>query len=466
MSLDEGLQDLASAASRAQASGPGLDTGAVRDRARRRRRAHDAVVAAATGAAVVVAGAVGVVLMDREPEPPPPAVTVAPTPVPTADPTAAPDVTPAPTTTDPAAASLPPVGGWTDLAVDPAVFGPVVITATAATQAGVVVVGCARPDAAGGADAFPVWTSQDGQVWVRAEGPAAVAGDQPLRCLADVVSTPFGLFARPSADQGLGRSLLRSMDGTRWEPVVVAGEGHGTVVALFPAAERLTVLVQRAAENESRVSELWTSTDGTAWSPLPELSAALFDNGGMADVLATDDGLLAVGASPGGEFSPTAAAWASSDGRAWELTTPQGEGFVDCWMTAVTAAADGFVAAGSCTDGAVPLAVWSSPDGRRWDRLGAAAEPQDPDGAFLHPSGIAAVGADLYVTGTDEDASLGPRDAPLWKSADEAPWQRVADGDLRAVPMVQVEVAGLRVGFWPAPGWSGSGPVQVLRRDG
>ncbi len=144
----------------------------------------------------------------------------------------------------------------------------------------------------------------------------------------------------------------------------------GSLRAVFasPDDDRVTLLYSRAAEAESTAATLVTTTDGLAWTTGPETSAALFDSSDVADVIRGGDGLLAVGASPGGEFVPTAAVFTSADGLEWRRVTPTTSDFEDKIMTAVAATPSGYVAVGGDFFETGLMTAWTSQDGISWRR--------------------------------------------------------------------------------------------------
>lgn len=440
MTFDAELHDLAGRAAQAHVHSDGFASGAVRSRVRRARRVYRAIVAGGTMAVIVAVGAGAVAVAQRWPDPAPPAESAVPTPDET---DAAPELT-----TDGVLA------GWGDLGVDAGVFGDVVITDAVSVGGRAVVVGCDQSGASGGR--FPVWYSGDGVEW---RGPSVADSTLQIEgsalCLDQLVTTSHGLFAAGP----LG--LFRSADGTEWGAVELPGYTDGTVNAVFAAGDRVTVLVSRVSEAESTVADMWTTTDGQTWSQVTDGSAAVFDNGFVADVTAVGGLLVAVGSSPGGAYVPTATAWTSADGLVWQRTTPDGEGFADDAMGGVVAADGGLVAVGTCTD-TNQLCAWRSVDGVTWVPEPAPVEDLDPSVSYIEAGAVAAVGDDVYAVGSAylEAAAVGePR---LWHRAPGGTWESLDPDVVGAVPFAQVEVAGRVVGFWPGQGWPTGGSVRVL----
>lgn len=445
MTFDSELRDLAGRAAQAHVSSDGFASLAVKSRVRRARRVYRATVAAGTMAAVVAVGAGAVAVAQRWPEPAPPAVTTV---VPTPDatgilPSPTPDVTDAPELiTDGVLA------GWGDLGVDEGIFGEF-FAESAERDGRAVVVGCDQ--GFDGPSGFGVWYADDASGWVQATAPT-VTSDVGVSCVDHVVATPHGFFASGAF------GLVRSDDGAGWEVVDLPGYTSGYAVQLFAAGDRVTVFVSRPSLAESLVAEMWTTTDGATWTAVTDGSAAVFDNGGPADVVAFAGRLVAVGASPGGAFVPTAAAWVSSDGLLWERTTPDGEGFRGNQMLAVTEVDGGLTAVGTCSVG--QMCAWRSVDGVTWQQEEVPAEGVEASSGSVQPSSMTTVGGDVYAFGFWSSGAA--TEERVWHRAPAGTWERLSSDVLGAVPLAQVEVGGRLIGFWPGAGSSVGTPVRIL----
>ncbi|HMO12418.1 MAG TPA: hypothetical protein PKB06_13165, partial [Actinotalea sp.] len=356
------------------------------------------------------------------------------------------------------------VDGWRDAGADPAVFAGSVVTAAVAWQGAVVAVGCDHEATGAGplepTDA-PVWVGS-GADWRRA-GPVTVpsptgTGGTPVTCLDQVVASPFGLFA------AAGAVVLQSADGLDWEPVNGLWPlGEGWASALFALGDRVTVLSSRASLAESTVAALWTTTDGATWTVLgdPERyeagvgddPAVGFDNADVAEVVERGGTLVAVGASPGGAFVPTAAAWTSTDTVTW--TPAAVAGGEDCYLTAVTVTDPGLFGAGWCADTGQP-ATWTSADGTVWQPA-VAPVAELPEFSFLEVLATTWLGAGtVAITGSVSHAGqeAGPDGQVQWLIDDGV----LTRDDLVAVPYHRVGGTG----FWPAVG---AVPPAVLLAD-
>lgn len=366
-------------------------------------------------------------------------------------------ITPPSTTT--ATVPLPaPIEGWELTGSDPDVFGAATITDADIVDQAIIAVGCPRE----GEPGFPVWVSDDAVSWERASGPTKI-GDRSVGCLTDLIVSPLGIFAH-------GSTLLRSTNGRTWEAVeFLTDEGYsrGYVDAVFPISGRLTVLLQLGSEAESTIATLFTTNDGVTWEEAPAASAALFDSSGVGDVLATDEGLIAVGASPWGEFVPTAAVWTSPDGVEWRLVTPRQAEFADAYMHTIVETEGGYIALGGSPFGTDLMAAWVSTDGTGWKRLPSPTGDTAAEHGYMEAYAITETNTGLYAAGLDFDAGRPVEELPaLWASTDGLMWERVQveqAGGL--VPFTIVHLDDRSVGFWPPPFWVVSEAVQVFNND-
>ncbi len=121
-----------------------------------------------------------------------------------------------------------------------------------------------------------------------------------------------------------------------------------------------------------------------------------------------------------------AAAWFSPDGVDWrQVAAPSFGGPGDQTIDDCVATGTGFVAAGGASVGDVAdAAVWTSPDGTTWGRVGSPVLG-GVDAQFI--SGLTVAGAEVVAVGTDSRA--GRYSAALWHSLDAgATWDSVELG--------------------------------------
>lgn len=349
--------------------------------------------------------------------------------------------------------AVPALDDWSDTGVDAATFGSVTITEAVSLGGKVVAVGCRREgdDASG----FPAWVRALDGAWTRA------AASEDVDCLDHVAATPFGLFASGVA------SLWRSADGREWERVGLPSREYrvvdtGRYGPVFVVDDRVTVARWTPAPAESTVASLYSTTDGYTWTAY-RAEATLFDDATVAAVTSTAGGLLAVGASPGGEFVPTAAAWTSPDGLLWTRVTPSEAEFENAFMTDVVRTDDGYLAVGGDSFQSGLMVAWTSPDGVDWRRSPSPDETLDPDTAYMRANAVTRVGDEYFAAGEDFDAARAPESIPaLWASPDGVTWRRLDLQDDALIPFEIVALDDTGLGFWPPPYWPAPSGVVVL----
>ncbi len=306
--------------------------------------------------------------------------------------------------------------GWVLESLDSGVFDRLVVEVAAAGP-GVVAVGRETPESEFGSPGdAAVWTSTDGVTWNRVEHDPSVFGHISL---SEVTAFGSGVVAigRDWVAENLeGHTVvLLSDDGFSWRRVpddpalvgvafsdVTVG-GPGLVAIGFALAER----------NQPFEGTVWTSEDGTQWTPIGVGSSfclAAVTNASALLVAVGDGGIVT---SPDAESwtfrkssvngscsssitsGPTRIVatdghdmWRSLDGRKWKKTSLPRPSDV----YSIAAYSEGFVAVGEA-DGSA--AAWTSPDGRSWSRV-----PHDP---AVFPAGhmntVTAGGPGLVVFG-------------------------------------------------------------------
>ena len=262
-----------------------------------------------------------------------------------------------------------------------------------------------------------------------------------------------------TASAGARGLILDSDDGVTWQEQLRGRKGEYLGgLAVGPTG----VL---AMGSIGRRPATWTSPDGLTWTVHPKAFPAAPDGSGfdedivsVTDVVATDDGWLAVGRrDPACQFNcdldPIRAyLWTSGDGAHWTRVADR-KAFHGGGMEAVARGDDGYVAAGLANGHA---AIWTSSDGSKWSRV-----PDDP--IFHGPKDMWAAEVDvaerdgiIVVTTT-----FGSQDAArvrAWWSTDGRSWSKasVEHGRDAAVHSVTATPDGFL-----AVGWSVGCPGRV-----
>lgn len=191
------------------------------------------------------------------------------------------------------------------------------MTGVASWSGGLVAVGCLADR---GCTAPAVWTSVDGQTWERVSLPLELG---PV-VLDDVTATGSVLVAVGSSDP-LGQSpaaILVSLDAQSWTP---AGVPSGTASLASVASGAQGVIATGTSFDEASGrgrAVVLVSADGAEWE---SRESDTFEGGATEDMLATEEGFVAVGFVQRRQTT-VAASWLSSDGHEWERRLAGGRG--------------------------------------------------------------------------------------------------------------------------------------------
>jgi hypothetical protein len=202
--------------------------------------------------------------------------------------------------------------------------------------------------------------------------------------------------------------------------------GLGSVAAIAQLGPKLVAVGSAPDAGKTRAA-VWTSADGLSWTRAHDDPS--FGQAKIEALARSGSRLVAVGCAIGSEFcdaNTVARIWTSSDGTVW---TPAafGSGFDPTarWYNAVTAGGPGFVAVGSDFSGGFPnvpadSSIVTSGDGATWTPVAA-----NPGFKAATMGGVAAAGAILVVVGS------GSNGAPVvWTSSDGRAWPRVTTSGL------------------------------------
>lgn len=210
-----------------------------------------------------------------------------------------------------------------------------------------------------------------------ASGPAGVA----------VIATCSGEAPGPLCPDST--YLWQSADGSTWQ-LVTFPEQRVFLASLVAAGPGF---VAGGARNSGRDPAIWTSSDGVTWSSVGELpDSPRAPNGDVLQVTSIGvgpDGIVAL--SPHVGISVPARAWASSDGRTWQLLADLTDQWFGLYSQPIWTSV-GFLAVGWTAPGVTPPAypdpfiaeqhkLLLSPDGTNWQPL---PSPQLAAGDVVH----------------------------------------------------------------------------------
>jgi hypothetical protein len=230
-------------------------------------------------------------------------------------------------------------------------------------------------------------------------------------------------------------AVWTSTDGTDWTRVpdpdgVFGGESRQVMTSVAAAGPGLVAAGFEGAPGQE-VAVIWTSVDGLEWSKVPA-DEAIFGGEGLqaiSSVTAGGPGVVAVGLDESAGDQGAAAVWTSVDGLSW-TRVPNDEaslgGRGEQSMSSVTAGGPGLVAVGADRGAGTgdASAVWTSVDGLSWTRV-----PHDP-AIFESANGlqvmfsVVAAGPGLVAVGADSGVASGTA-AAVWTSPDGLEWSRV-----------------------------------------
>ncbi len=296
-----------------------------------------------------------------------------------------------------------------------------------AAQVDGTLVAVGRDDAGVDGNAA-VWTSADGTRWTRIRSESlGRSGDQRM----DAVTVLSGTLVVVGSERTGGDTdpaVWRSVDaGTTWARIdgVTSGlheKGKQAMRVVLQAPSGL-MAAGSATSNGSLDAAVWTSPDGTDWT---RLIVPSFGGTGDQAILggATLGGdVVAVGLATTATGDRDAAAWVGTSGGWSRVQDISLGGPGDQQITAIVAGGPGLVAVGSDNAGGnVEAAVWTSADGRSWQRVSAAHLPSASPGD-RSMSTVTLVGSAL-VAGGSSDTGDGRSIGAIWFSADGTSWTR------------------------------------------
>lgn len=240
-----------------------------------------------------------------------------------------------------------------------------------------------------GASRTVLWTSKDRQSWTPVELPEDFA---TTYLATDAAVSGSTVIVIATSTEGESRGIrVEGKDATVFDlPAAADGEelGAGTVVA---RDKQLVLIAAPGPEGEPADTVAYSSDDlGDSWGKPATITDKL---GYVSGVAVAEDGFVATGAAPRGSDGGVtgAAAWFSSDGKAWaaeNVPAPADDGplfyfgSADAWFGAPVASA-GVTVAFLANDNAALSGVYQRSSGGGWTMLGqTSVNPGNGIGGF------------------------------------------------------------------------------------
>lgn len=405
------------------------------------------LVAAATFVVVLVVGTAMLFWMTRGGGPEvvdEPTTTLAPT-------------TTTPTTVIPNPLSLP--GAWQR--VGASVMAPVVgIFDMTETASGLVAVGF-DPGEEDFRQNGVILSSADGMNWTR------LAEDAPELNLGAILMygvteggpgiVAVGMGCEDDAEPCMAYpTVWTSADGVSWDRSAADPDVFGERGALLDVVSTEHGLVAAGGfyttegETELVLPTVWLSPDGIEWERVwqgeaYDYSAATLITGFQALSTSADGMVVGVGTAVNDQGDFVGAVWTSADGRAWDRVDPNSEVFAsnsdsDVAVQDVAWGPGGFVAVGS--NGGTEVAVWHSPDGLTWTRADTTDAPFEYIGTL---SSVDALGTGWIAAGPHGFSDPVGGTVTLWTSPDGLNWDRVHSIDSGYAMSVVATDSGIAV---------------------
>ena len=286
--------------------------------------------------------------------------------------------------------SSPDGHAWSASPLDTAPSSAVALTGGAP---GLVAVGTAAGKAA-------IWTSSDGKAWAKVS-----AVPDPAGRLVDVAAAGPGFLAAGRSGNGHPAFWL-SADGRSWVEIIPSTTLSGTVSAIQQAGSTIHAVVTEdgppAQDFVNFPRQVWTSTNGSRWTPVREGSLPPMSS--VATVATGNDQIMILGLIFPLAGWPSTDGWSTLDGAWW-------------YRAFVTSSANGGATTGTSVGGKLVLAgtlvttpccgvpaLWTDTgaagSGGKWVSQVVAFDG-DPPGEF-QISSVAAAGTTIVAVGQVE----------------------------------------------------------------
>jgi hypothetical protein len=303
----------------------------------------------------------------------------------------------------------------------PLLSGLIGLAVTAILAVGLLAVVVSRQTHSGSSNGSGPATGIAWQPVVK--GPAVQFTFGPY--LASAGSRLYMVGSTPAAGADYSTEVWSSADGTTWDRMSDAGAFEPGFAAFWMSNDGNGGLIlvgssgsSGSSIGEARTPEAWHSPDGRTWTRA-DLGAEI--GGELMRVAARPGAVVALGdwripasgmVTGSDQVATGLYAWFSADGSAWgRADLPDSADYVP---TAVTAWTGGFVAVADKSTAGSTSSIWTSADGRTWEKA-----PMNLAG--FGSDAIAALGDRVVTVGSKPDSKLGIVPAS-WSSTDGKTW--------------------------------------------
>lgn len=263
--------------------------------------------------------------------------------------------------------------------------------------------------------------------------PNVVPDAPEVSSITAISLAPDGQLVAHGFNGAFGSLLWTTDDGHAWTDRTPADFASAGLAGVVRFGDRVVAVGRGDTINvDANAAAVYLSDDGLTWR-----QAATDLKGQLIDVIATDEGLFAVGGVPAED---AAGIWHSADGEAWERIGPD---FEHAFLWSIAEGGPGLVAVGWRRNPDPDLAVWTSTDGHAWELA------PDPEGfAGQEATSVAALlDGTLVMAGSAFDGSGGR----IWTSTDGETWKLggfdPADGFVRSLVVSPWGVIGVGGGY-------------------
>lgn len=257
-----------------------------------------------------------------------------------------------------------------------------------------------------------IWTSPDGHTWKRIALPPLQL-DNVLSWRLFVSGQTFILTGNAVTYQPAGppsaRLWVSSDAGATWR-------SSTTPITISSVVAGRTGLLAIADGPATAGGGLWTSSDGLTWQPAPG-ATDVFKNAWLSALVHWDGGWIVGGQSMGaGSSPPEESLWASTDGHSWSRVS-LGTVAPGSQVWALVASGSHVLAGTNGPDG---TSILVSQDAAHWQRAKSV-----PPGILPYGNSNLVGWQDGFVAFLDEAGETA-----VWTSPDGSLWTRVGGNDL------------------------------------